>query len=130
LEQKNGVSMKKILIVDDDDLIRELLYEILESNGYHVIEAENGNRALEILENESVNLIITDIIMPDKEGIETIIEIKKKLPKTKIIAMSGGGQLDANSYLSIAKKLGVTKTISKPFDPKSLLNIVSELLGE
>ncbi len=120
--------MKKILVVDDDDLIRDLLYEILEDQGYKVFEAENGNRALQLLKTETFDLIITDIIMPDKEGIETIIEIKKKVPQAKIIAMSGGGQLDANSYLSIAKKLGVQHTISKPFDPKALMQIIKELL--
>ncbi len=122
--------MKKILVVDDDDLIRDLLFEILDSSGYEVISAANGNQALDILKQQTVDLIITDIIMPDKEGIETIIEIRKKYPKALIIAMSGGGQLDANSYLSIAQKLGVARTISKPFDPANLLNIIKELLDE
>ena len=121
-------SMKKILVVDDDDLIRDLLFEILEDRGYKVFEAENGNRAMQLLKSETFDLIITDIIMPDKEGIETIIDIKKKLPQAKIIAMSGGGQLDANSYLSIAKKLGVQHTVSKPFDPKVLMKLVDEML--
>ena len=120
--------MKKILVVDDDDLIRELIYEILEPSGYQIFLADNGNKALEILDREPIDLIITDIIMPDKEGIETIIEIKKKLPQAKIIAMSGGGQLDANSYLSIAKKLGVKATITKPFDPVQLLQTIEKIL--
>jgi len=120
--------MKKILVVDDDDLIRDLIYEILEPNGYQILLADNGNKALEILDREEVDLIITDIIMPDKEGIETIIDIKKKLPRAKIIAMSGGGQLDANSYLSIAKKLGVKATITKPFDPAKLIRTIEEVL--
>ncbi len=120
--------MKKILVVDDDDLIRDLIYEILEPNGYQILLADNGNKALEILDQEEVDLIITDIIMPDKEGIETIIDIKKKLPRAKIIAMSGGGQLDANSYLSIAKKLGVKATITKPFDPAKLIRTIEEVL--
>ncbi len=120
--------MKKILVVDDDDLIRDLIYEILEPNGYQILLADNGNKALEILDREEVDLIITDIIMPDKEGIETIIDIKKKLPQAKIIAMSGGGQLDANSYLSIAKKLGVKATITKPFDPAKLIRTIEEVL--
>lgn len=120
--------MKKILVVDDDDLIRDLIYEILEPNGFQVILADNGNKALAILDSEEVDLIITDIIMPDKEGIETIIDIKKKLPKAKIIAMSGGGQLDANSYLNIAKRLGVKATISKPFDPAKLLQTIQQVL--
>ena len=121
--------MQKILVVDDDDLIRDLIYEILEPQGFNIILAENGNRAIEILSKESVDLIITDIIMPDKEGIETIIDIKKKLPNAKIIAMSGGGQLNANSYLSIAQKLGVSATISKPFDPVKFLNTVQNILN-
>ncbi|MHB2156604.1 response regulator [Caldithrix abyssi] len=122
--------MKKILVVDDDDLIRDLLFEILEDKGYKVFEAENGNRAIQLLKTERFDLIITDIIMPDKEGIETIIDIKKRLPHAKIIAMSGGGQLDATSYLSVAKKLGVQHTISKPFDPGKLIALIEDLLGE
>lgn len=120
--------MKKILIVDDDDLIRDLIYEILEPQGYQILLAENGNRALEILDKEEIDLIITDIIMPDKEGIETILDIKKRLPHAKIIAMSGGGQLEANSYLSMAKRLGVNATLTKPFTPVKLLNVVQEIL--
>ncbi len=120
--------MKKILVVDDDDLIRDLIYEILEPQGYQILLAENGNRALEILDKEEIDLIITDIIMPDKEGIETILDIKKRLPHAKIIAMSGGGQLEANSYLSMAKRLGVNATISKPFNPVKLLNVIQEIL--
>ncbi|APF19228.1 response regulator [Calditrichota bacterium LG25] len=123
-------AMKKILVVDDDDLIRDLLFEILEDKGYKVFEAENGNRAIQLLKTERFDLIITDIIMPDKEGIETIIDIKKRLPHAKIIAMSGGGQLDATSYLSVAKKLGVQHTISKPFDPGKLIALIEDLLGE
>ena len=120
--------MKKILVVDDDDLIRDLIYEILESNGFQVVLAENGNKALDILKHEEVDLIITDIIMPDKEGIETIMDIKRMLPKAKIVAMSGGGQLDANSYLNIAKRLGVKATLNKPFNPNKLLSLINEIL--
>ncbi len=120
--------MKKILVVDDDDLIRDLIYEILEPQGYQIFLAENGNRALEILDKEEIDLIITDIIMPDKEGIETILDIKKRLPHAKIIAMSGGGQLEANSYLSMAKRLGVNATLSKPFNPTKLLSMIQEIL--
>ncbi len=120
--------MKKILIVDDDDLIRDLIYEILEPQGYQILLAENGNRALEILDKEEIDLIVTDIIMPDKEGIETILDIKKRLPHAKIIAMSGGGQLEANSYLSMAKRLGVNATLTKPFTPVKLLSMVQEIL--
>lgn len=120
--------MQKILIVDDDDLIRDLLYEILTPQGFEIILAENGNRAMEILSRERVDLIITDIIMPEKEGIETILDIKKKLPNAKIIAMSGGGQLGANSYLNIAKRLGVSATITKPFDPNKLVKTIRTIL--
>ncbi len=120
--------MRKILVVDDDDLIRELIYEILTPHDFEVVLADNGNKALEILDREKVDLIITDIIMPDKEGIETIMDIRKKLPQAKIIAMSGGGQLDANSYLNIAKRLGVKATLTKPFDPAKLLKTIQEVL--
>lgn len=118
----------RILIIEDDDQVRELLKKILQSEGYAVISAVNGAEGLKLYEQSSPELIITDLIMPEKEGIETIRELKKLNPEVKIIAMSGGGTIDAGQYLMMAQRLGVSKTFKKPFRRNEILEAVSELL--
>lgn len=119
--------MPNILIVDDDDAIREFLRDALERAGYQVIEAANGFLALELLDR-SVDLVITDIIMPDMEGIEFILKVFKRHPGLPILAISGGGRLDAVSYLQLAQQLGATRILSKPFTYKELTERVAECL--
>ena len=118
-----------ILIADDDDQVRMLLKRVLVKAGYEVAEARNGNEALRIFRTKPVTLLITDLIMPDKEGIETIQEFRRSNSPVKIIAMSGGGRLDQNMYLSMAKKIGADRVLSKPFMPQDLLTVVKELAG-
>ena len=118
-----------ILIADDDDQVRMLLKRVLVKAGYEVQEARNGNEALRIFHTKPVTLLITDLIMPDKEGIETIQEFRRNNSPVKIIAMSGGGRLDQNMYLSMAKKIGADRVLSKPFMPQDLLAVVQELAG-
>jgi len=104
---------------------------MLENDGYNDIEdAENGYIGMKLIRKSHFDLVITDIIMPDKEGIETIMEIKKDFPATKIIAMSGGGKIGADSYLVMAGHLGADKTMAKPFLQSEIINAVRELLGE
>jgi len=93
-----------------------------------VLEAADGIEGLEIYRQEPTDLVITDLIMPEKEGIETIIELKRDFPEVKIIAMSGGGRIEPESYLNIAQKLGALQTLTKPFDRKELLEAVHNLL--
>lgn len=123
--------MAKILIMDDDNQFRVMLRIMLENAGYKDIEeAENGNIGMKLIRNSHFDLVITDIIMPDKEGIETIIEIRKNFPAIKIIAMSGGGKVGADSYLVMAGHLGAGRTLSKPFQQSELVDAVRELLRE
>ena len=116
-----------ILIVDDDAAIREMLCRILGNAGYSVIEARSGRQALMQLEGKSIDLLITDLVMPDGEGLETIQTIKRTFPTLKIIAISGAF---AGSFLKSAELLGAHATLQKPFTPEALLDIVRRVLGE
>ncbi len=119
-----------ILVADDDDQVRMLLKRVLVKAGYAVSEARNGNEAERISKQKPAALLITDLIMPDKEGIETIQEFRRNQTPVKIIAMSGGGRLDQNMYLSMAKQIGADRVLSKPFMPQELLKVVQSLTGE
>jgi CheY-like chemotaxis protein len=120
--------MARILIIDDEAMIRDLLKELLEREGYETITASGGNDGIEIYREKPADLIITDLIMPGKEGIETIMELRRDFKDVKIMAMSGGGRIDPETYLQMAKTLGAVKTIAKPFDRKELLETIQELL--
>jgi len=117
---------KTILIIEDDERIRELLRTFLEAAGYLVVDAENGAVGIKKYRENTIDLVITDLIMPEKEGIETIRELKALNPQVKIIAMSGGGVLDPEEYLSIAKRLGVLQTLAKPFSREEIVTAVNQ----
>jgi YesN/AraC family two-component response regulator len=121
--------MTRILIIDDDVQIREMLRQMLEFENYEVVEAGNGKEALRIQQQTPADLVITDLIMPEKEGIETIRELREIFPEIKIIAMSGGGVVGPESYLKIAKSLGAQKTFVKPIERKILLEGIREVLA-
>lgn len=122
------MNMKKILIIDDDDIFRSMLHQLLERSGYEVFEAEDGRRGYQLFQKHTPHLIITDIVMPEKEGIETIREIRGQNETIPIIAVSGGGRLHPDSYLPLAQAMGAQKTFSKPFDNHDFLSAVAELL--
>jgi len=117
--------MAKILLVDDDELVRYVISKVLRKAEHEVLEAENGKQALKILINENVDILITDIIMPEIEGIELIMRLKKSHPDLPIIAISGGSRMVDTGYLSSAKSLGAFATLEKPFDEQELLNLIS-----
>jgi CheY-like chemotaxis protein len=120
--------MAHILIIDDDQPIRMMLRKMLESEGYEITEAADGAEGIKQYHAHQIDLIITDIIMPDKEGTETIIELRKENPDIKIIAMSGGGKNKPDGYLQAAKMLGAKQTLVKPIRKKDLLDAIQELL--
>ncbi|MEN8229668.1 MAG: response regulator [Bacteroidota bacterium] len=122
--------MKKILIIDDEPHILLMLKKMLERAGYAIDLASNGNEGLNIFNQNPSDLVITDIIMPDKEGLETIREMKRIQPDLKIIAMSGGGKISAENYLETAKIFGASRIIEKPFTQQLMVSAVNELLGE
>lgn len=116
--------MNKILLIDDEPLIRDGLKQILELKGYTVKTASDGKEAIQYLNNNCPDIVITDIIMPERDGIEVIISVKKKYPEVRIIAISGGGRINAQDHLEIAKQLGVDNTLTKPFSSDELLFII------
>jgi CheY-like chemotaxis protein len=121
--------MSRILIVDDDPSFRTMLSQMLERAGYEVQEAENGNAALAAYSRQSSDLIITDLVMPEKEGIETIMEFRRTNPQAKIIAISGGGRINPEVTLDLARKLGANRCLAKPFTQREILDAVAQLLG-
>jgi CheY-like chemotaxis protein len=118
----------RILVVDDDDQVRSLFDVMLRRAGYEVICAPDGRVALQELSRCAVDLIITDIFMPEKEGLETIMEIRRAWPDLKVIAVSGGGRHGNMDYLEIARKLGASATLSKPIERRTLLETVRGLV--
>jgi DNA-binding response OmpR family regulator len=122
--------MKKILVIDDEKSIRKMLKIVLEKNNYKVFTAQDGNKGIQQFKDQKPDLIIIDLIMPEKEGLETIGEIKELNTSVKIIAISGGGTVDPTTYLMLAKNMGAHKTISKPIDNAALLSDVSTLLSD
>jgi len=117
--------MARILIVDDDDLARFTLREILESVGHEVSEAATGDACLEMQEATPFDVVVTDIIMPGKGGIETVMELKRTYPELRVVAISGGGRTHNMSYLDFASRFGADATLSKPFTSDELLAVVS-----
>ena len=122
--------MERILIIDDEPQIRSMLTLMLEREGYEVVEAPDGVDGIKIYRQNPADLIITDLIMPNKDGIGMIIDLKKEFPNVKIIAMSGGGLNKPDGYLKGAKKLGAACTLTKPIDREEMLEAVREILKE
>ncbi len=121
--------MSRILLIEDDQDFRWMLSEMLKREGYEVQTADNGDEGVRLLEEGSFDLIITDIIMPEKEGLETIMDIMHRDPASKVIAISGGGRSAAGSYLKTAEYFGAVKSFQKPFDRKDFLGAVRDLVG-
>ncbi len=120
--------MARILVIDDDSAARDTIVQVLEDGGYQVTSAEDGRRGLASFRRDPPDLVITDIIMPEKEGIQTITEMRGERPDAKIIAISGGGRIGNTDFLRIARHLGAMDVIPKPFDPDDLLNRVERCL--
>jgi CheY-like chemotaxis protein len=112
--------MPKILLVDDDGPFRKMLRITLAQLGYEVREAADGREAMKLLREEPPDLILTDLVMPEKEGLELIGELRLQHPWLKIIAMSGGGRVNAVDYLRVARRLGVDGVLAKPFSSDEL----------
>lgn len=122
--------MINILVVDDEEQMRTMLGEMLKREGYNVMSVPNGTLALEVHRKNPADLIIIDMIMPEKEGIDTIIELKKDFPEVNIFAMSGGGRNEPKQYLHMAKRLGADRTFTKPFTRSELLEAIKDFYPE
>jgi DNA-binding response OmpR family regulator len=120
--------MSTILVMDDDEQVRAMLRQALEREGYEVLDAPDGKEGMRLFREQGADLIITDLIMPEKEGLETIMELRRDFPDVKIIAISGGGRVSADEYLDQAYKFGARVILTKPFALEELLDAVRELL--
>ena len=119
--------MAKVLLVEDDELVRYALTELLEEAGHQVFVRENGRKLIEFIESNPVDIVITDIVMPEVDGIEVITIMRKTFPELPVIAFSGGGRISGDDYLQMAEVIGAKRTIAKPVKPEVLLDAVAEL---
>lgn len=123
--------MTSILIVEDDPQIRSMLQETLELEGFETFAAQNGNEALQLYEQSKPDAIITDILMPEKEGLSFITDLRKADRKVCVIAISGGAlQLSPQCNLELAKMFGANYTFEKPLDIDAMLDVLNEALGQ
>lgn len=121
----------RILVIDDDTTVLDMVSIMLGSEGFEVLTAANGLEGMRLIRGASeIDLVITDLIMPEKEGIETIMELKRDYPDLKILVISGGGRGDAENYLCMAKKFGADSCLKKPFVKKQLVEAVQALLEQ
>ena len=121
--------MPTILVIDDDSIIIETLKMLLESRGHSVLTAEDGQEGLELCATTSPDLVFTDILMPNCEGIEVIRTLRKSSTETKIVAMSGGGLLVKQDILRLAHRMGADRVLPKPFSADQVFSILEEVLG-
>lgn len=121
--------MIRILLVDDDNALREMVSRELSLSKIYVKALSNGSKVVSEIKNENYDLIITDIVMPDKEGIETIRDIRQVNSTIPIIAVSGGGPMTADMILDMAMMMGANSILIKPFDTNTLINKIKEILG-
>ncbi len=121
--------MSRILVVDDDPISRQILRAMLEKEGHVISEAEDGVRAINNYDKGEIDLVITDIFMPEKEGVQTVRELMKENPDVKIIAVSGGSSSANYDSLDWVKMFGVKYTFTKPFNSKEIIAAIDELLS-
>lgn len=124
--------MHRILVVDDEVQVRTMLRRVLNSEGFEVVEASDGREALRVQSAEPADVVITDIFMPTQDGLETIMKLRRQHPAAKIIAISGGGRMQADhiSTLQQARLLGAARVFSKPVSNNTLISAIREVLDE
>ena len=120
--------MTRILLVDDDDMSRGAIHRMLERSGYAVYSTGEGSHAIVRYKTEPPDLVITDLIMPDTDGLEIIQSLRQINPAVRILAISGGGRVDAGEYLSVARKFGAIEVLPKPFTGPELKAAVERAL--
>jgi DNA-binding NtrC family response regulator len=121
---------KRILVIDDEPTALDLLRRILEMNGYEVAVAKNGQEGVELFEQHPCDLVITDMVMPIKDGLQTILDLRMEAPELPVIAISGGGTISKERYLAVAGYLDRVITIAKPFTIEQIVEAVERLLQE
>lgn len=119
---------KRILVIDDEPTALDLLRRILEMNGYEVLSAVNGQKGVELFQQQPCDLVITDMVMPVKDGLQTILDLRSEEPDLPVIAISGGGTISKERYLAVAGYLDNVITIAKPFAIEDITQAVKKLL--
>ncbi|MGQ0702582.1 MAG: response regulator [Gemmatimonadales bacterium] len=122
--------MTQILLIDDDDLSRGAVQKMLERAGFEVRSTGDGREALASYRQERPDLVVTDLIMPEVDGLELIQQLRQQDPVVRILAISGGGRVQAEEYLSVARKFGALEVLSKPFTGQELRQAVERALGK
>jgi DNA-binding response OmpR family regulator len=121
------VPLTTVLVADDDDLFRDALQTALTRAGYRALTASNGSLALDTLRNEKVDVLVIDILMPEKDGLETLREFRRMKHDAAVITMSGGGRLEADFFTKSARYLGASATLLKPFTLEELLEALKNV---
>ncbi len=121
--------MIRVLVVDDDEAFRQTVCDLLLDGDFEILSAESGAQSFAVLRNQSVDIVLTDIVMPDEDGLEIVRKIKKMNPAPKIVAMSGGGRIAATDYLEIARLMGASATIKKPFKRQELVDLLQQVFS-
>jgi DNA-binding response OmpR family regulator len=119
--------MTRVLLIEDDNDLRSMLAEVLRRGGYEVREARNGGEAVGLFRQCPADLVVTDLLMPEKDGLETLMELRMEQPVLRILAMSGGGEFPAQLYLRMAGRLGAALVLAKPFGTTEFLAAVQTL---
>jgi len=122
--------MARILIIDDNAQLREMLNLMLAQAGHEVVEAGSGETGVNLYREKPADVVVLDILMPEKGGLETIVELKRDFPNVKVIGISGGFQKKTDENQTLADLLGIQRTLSKPFAPEELLKTIREVLGK
>lgn len=122
--------LTSILVADDDKLVRITLQKILETAGYAFMEAKDGGEAIEVYRKQKPDLVIVDIVMPIKDGVRTLLELRGLDPKAKIIAMSAGARNGKIDYLDLTRRIGAKGILAKPFNRASVLALVAQVLAD
>ena len=120
--------MARVLVVDDDQVLRCALRVVLEAAGYNVMEAANGDAGLRLYRERGADLVLVDIFMPERDGLEVIRALRAAVPQPKMIAMSGGGRTGHLDILVAAAAFGAARTLRKPFEARALLAAIRDVL--
>lgn len=121
--------MPTILITDDDPTLRAIGAELLSGEGYRILQAEDGDEALRLVEAEPIDLIVLDMLMPNKDGLETILELRRRRSKVRILAISSGGSMDIDSLLKPALAFGADRIMAKPLSLSTFAATIAEMLS-
>lgn len=121
-------NQKRILVIDDEPTTLDLLRRVLELKGYNVVTARNGQEGVELFQQQPSDLVITDMVMPIKDGLQTILDLRSDSPELPVIAISGGGTISKERYLAIAAYMDKVVTIAKPFSLEEITEAVEKLL--